>query len=154
MSLGIKDQILKNLAVIREELEEARENLKLAQAKTDRLEREEKALQSAIDIMDGKTSESQTSIGSAVSSWTSIPTPPSGAKYAKFNGETVLLEPGWRVGKNSFGEDVLLPADAPNPEPMQEPIRPAAPPQILPPLGSDEGFSADLPTPIDQMEID
>lgn len=52
-----------------------------------------------------------------------------------FNGVEIELEPGFRVGKNSFGEDVLIPAGMPDLLPMQEPTEVRKPEFSLPAAG-------------------
>lgn len=58
-----------------------------------------------------------------------------------FNGVEIELEPGFRVGKNSFDEDVLIPAGMPNLPPMQEPTEVRKPDFSLPSVGSGDGFT-------------
>lgn len=58
-----------------------------------------------------------------------------------FNGVEIELEPGFRVGKNSFGEDVLIPAGMPTLLPMEEPTEVRKPDFSLPSVGSGDGFT-------------
>lgn len=58
-----------------------------------------------------------------------------------FNGEEIDLEPGWRVQKNSFGEDALIPPGMPNLPPMEEPLSVRAPQFSLPAVGANDSFS-------------
>ena len=50
---------------------------------------------------------------------------PQNGNKAILRGEEVLLEPGYKVGKNSFGEDCLVPLDAADYPTMAEPTKPA-----------------------------
>ena len=147
----LKTQMQEDLTSVTGKLEKARAKAEDANSRVQILERQQVALQSALDIMEGKGPVIQ-QYKPGYPSWTpqtfDIGGPPnitSGEKYVAFNGETILLEPGFRVGKNSFGEDVLLPENMPDPEPLPEPTVPIAPPPILPPIGQDAGFAADLP---------
>jgi len=162
MSL-IRKSLEEQQEMIATELVRAREEASTANERVARLEREHRALSSAIDIMDGKEPEpiAQKFEFPSIppvhvprpSAWTPATPPPDGAKYVEFNGERILLEPGWRVGKNSFGEDVLLPEGAPDPEPMPEPVIPMAPPPLIPMLGSGDSFAPDMPTPGGEEDI-
>lgn len=150
----LKTQMQEDLTSVTGKLEKARAKAEDANSRVQILERQQVALQSALDIMEGKgpvvqqykpfldASEMARTIYRGPDP-TTISQP--GEKYADFNGELIILEPGMRIGKNSFGEDVLLPENMPDPEPLPEPTVPIAPPSILPPIGQDAGFAADLP---------
>lgn len=58
-----------------------------------------------------------------------------------FNGVEIELEPGFRVGKNSFGEDVLIPQGMPDLPPMEEPTSVRKPDFSLPAVGSGDRFA-------------
>ena len=150
----LKTQMQEDLTSVTGKLEKARAKAEDANSRVQILERQQVALQSALDIMEGKgpvvqqykpfldASEMARTIYRGPDP-TTISQP--GEKYTDFNGELIILEPGMRIGKNSFGEDVLLPENMPDPEPLPEPTVPIAPPSILPPIGQDAGFAADLP---------
>ena len=50
---------------------------------------------------------------------------PQNGNEATLNGEKIILEPGQRIGKNSFGEDCILTAEMGDYLPMAEPTKPA-----------------------------
>lgn len=58
-----------------------------------------------------------------------------------FNGVEIELESGFRVGKNSFGEDVLIPQGMPDLPPMEEPTSVRKPDFSLPAVGSGDRFA-------------
>ena len=156
----LKTQLTQDLAVTTRKLDRAREKAESANTRVTELERQQAALQSALDIMEGRSNPSTISLpmGYTLLPYSPAPLlrdepatwqPTAGAEPAgmvDFNRDKILLEKGFRVGKNSFGEDVLLPENMPDPEPMSEPTRPTAPPSILPPIGQDEGFASEMPT--------
>jgi len=62
-------------------------------------------------------------------------------ELVEFNGQMITLEPGYRVAKNSFGEDSLVPIGLPDLPPMEEPTSVRSPEFSLPAVGSKDGFS-------------
>lgn len=140
----MKEQMAADVIQVRLALMEARLRLNAATDKVAELEREELALQAALDVLEGKAH-----IGVAVSKRIDQIHEKLVAKEIEFspecaiiNGEPVVLEQGLRVGKNSFGEDCLLPVEAGDPIQMAEPTKPDNKALILPPVSADESFSA------------
>jgi hypothetical protein len=59
----------------------------------------------------------------------------------KLNGEKIILEPGFKIGKNSFGEDCIVPLDAADYPTMSEPGKPdKKATSILPAVDTGIGF--------------
>lgn len=162
MKEDLKTKMQADFDSVTKKLDRAREKAQVANDRVAELEREQVALESALSILDGKgpvipqykptwpePSVTLEPRHLKVPTWTPTPALPDGAQYVEFNGERIILEPGFRVGKNSFNEDVLLPANMPDPEPMPEPVlsEGTRPPSLLPPLeGVSEGFSSEGPT--------
>ena len=122
---------------------------KLANEEVDRVERETRALQAAIDIMEGKEPVIAPKFEALPITKILVKpglNPEIASQQTIVNGEAVIVEPGFRVGKNSFGEDVLIPDSMPELTPMAEPEIPHIAPPLLPSIGLDEGFAADMPT--------
>jgi hypothetical protein len=67
---------------------------------------------------------------------------PPDSGLATLNGEAIVLEPGMRVGKNSFGEEVIVPIDSVDPPLMAEPAIPSGHANILAPVSDGEKFGA------------
>jgi hypothetical protein len=61
-------------------------------------------------------------------------------KTVTLNGEEIILEPGMRVGHNSYGEEVLLPEGTPDPPLMPEPFVPLKGSISLPPITDADRF--------------
>jgi hypothetical protein len=154
----LKTQMQNELDSVTVKLLKAQDKAAVANRRVQELERQQVALQSALDIMEGKGPVIQQykpfdpAIAITGAKWGPSRTLDFGTatemaqdNYVEFNGDRILLEPGFRVGKNSFGEDVLLPENMPDPEPLPEPTVPIAPPSILPPIGQDAGFASEIP---------
>ena len=136
------------LSLIQRKLERAYKKAALANESVERLEKHQRALQSALDIMDGKEVTITFPNGLPDFNGRKFSTDVTPSPAAKLppntvllNGEPVVLEQGWTVGKTEQGEEVLVPPVLPR----SDQSRPVAPPVILPPIGSDDGFASDLP---------
>ena len=121
---------------------------KLANEELDRVEREIRALQAAIDIMEGK--EPVIAPKFEALPITKILVKPGlypeiASQQTIVNGEAVIVEPGFRVGKNSFGEDVLIPDSMPELTPMAEPEVPDVVPPLLPDFGTEADWDKEIP---------
>jgi len=150
---SFREQTEENLISTTQEIARAQSEADAANERLANLQRQARAMQAALDVMDGKEAPApiifpmQGSDARFVSS--PLPTPPAGAQYAKLNGEDILLEPGTRIGKNSFNEDVIVPIDSVDPPLMQEPaVLETRSANILPPLRSSDTFGSDDPNEI------
>ena len=143
MLQDMKESMASNLIDIRQELNRAQEEADEATKRVDDLERQESALQSALDILEGRTPTATPApkIPQYTTGQHSVIQMPSiqGAKVT-LNGEEIILEPGMRIGKNSYGEDVLMPDGVPDPPLLGEPIVPLRNSVNLPPITSDDKF--------------
>ena len=158
MKESLKSKMETDLHKVTLKLERAREKAETVNAAVQELERQQYALQRAMDVLEGKGPvipqyKPDFDLGgppnifpgqdpplSDVIHTKPVPLPPN---TVLLNGEPVVLEPGWKVGKNDLGEEVLVP-DLPTTA-GGDLSRPVAPPRILPPIGGDEGFASDLP---------
>jgi len=155
----MKEQMTAELVNVRTELDRARVEMVAATARKAELERQELALQSALDILDGKNSSvsfQPSAVGSGtqiaqsmknVSPFSLIPQNESRVETPAFPGahiETVdgidyVIEPGFELGRNSFGEPAILPIGTVMPA-MAEPTKPAPVADLLPLLDTQAGF--------------
>lgn len=142
---------------MKQRLEGLRVELNKAQAEADakniyveELERQQSALQSALDILEGRAPTAAPA-PSVLASALQIPKPgiergaviqmPSlQGKKVTLNGDEIILEPGMRVGHNSYGEEVLLPEGTPDPPLMAEPFVPLKGSVSLPPITDADRF--------------
>ena len=67
---------------------------------------------------------------------------PQNGNEATLNGEKIILEPGFKIGKNSFGEDCIVPLDAADYPKMDEPTKPI----------SIHAYSVDLPSSTETLD--
>jgi len=139
---------------MKQRLEGLRVELNKAQAEADakniyveELERQQSALQSALDILEGRApvntpaptiTDANPRVGAKVIQMFQTPSLP--GKKVTLNGEEIILEPGMRVGKNSYGEEVLLPEGTPDPPLMDEPFVPLKGSVSLPPVTDADKF--------------
>ena len=171
------DSMSEELGNVQFKLSAAREKAATANALVTALEREERALQSAIDILAGNepkpapepTLDRETIIRALGTLAPSVAAQhalsaeaseqggagplglkpkaeirfdlPEGWTRGALNGEEILLEPGMVVGKNSFGEEVIVPRGTTF-APMEEPVKPASIAPLLPPIADEEGFDS------------
>jgi hypothetical protein len=107
--------------------------------------KERDSLQAALDALEGRTPPPPIIVPSVFSQAQSLetqvatsPTPhprdkdwkpgkPIPGQVVQIDGEDVILEPGMKVVKNSFGEDCIVPEDTPQFVPMEEPVAPVNP---------------------------
>jgi hypothetical protein len=157
------DNMKEEAVEVAAKLVSAREKAAMANALVETLERENRALNSAINILSG--TEPQTpapasleTIKAALASLGNTDDikakalvnvkpqhdivfhAPEGWTKGVLNGEEILLEPGMCVTKNSFGEDVIAKAGTVF-APMSEPVVPDSH-TLLPPIDDVEGFGS------------
>jgi hypothetical protein len=155
---SFREQTQENLNFTRSEIDAAQGEADKANQRLADLQRDARAMQAALDVMDGKEPQPAPAPQApaimfplqgqdARSVFVPFPTLPTGLQYATLNGEAVLLEPGMRIGKNSFGEEVLVPADSVDPPLMAEPLKPEnhVVASILPPLKTSDTFGSQDP---------
>lgn len=148
-----KMDLINDLDEIRKRLGSARYDMQQSVAAVSELEREEMALQSALDILGEKTIFRQKAEG-MVKPTGKAPTGPWSADLGRgtetrtevVDGIEYVIEPGYELSKNSFGEISILPVGT-KATPMAEPTKPDNKALILPPVSVDESFSA----PEDQL---
>jgi hypothetical protein len=132
------------LVEIRQELNRAQEEADQANLRVAELETQERALQAALDMLEGKAPVPV--IPPYVPNFApATPLRPKiapGSGLAMLNGDAVILEPGMRLGKNSFGEQVIVPIDSVDPPLMAEPSAPMASTNILAPIADGDKFGA------------
>jgi hypothetical protein len=143
MLQDMKESMASNLIDIRQELNRAQEEADEATKRVEDLERQESALQSALDILEGRTPTAAPA--PKIPQYTTgqhsvIQMPSIQGEKVTLNGEEIILEPGMRIGKNSYGEDVLMPDGVPDPPLLGEPIVPLRNSVNLPPITSDDKF--------------
>ena len=147
MKESLKSKMETDLHKITLKLERAREKAETVNAAVQELERQQYALQSALDVLEFRgpvVPQDNPDFGPggppnilpAIAPAAKLP-----PNTVLLNGEPVVLEQGWTVGKTEQGEEVLVPPVLPR----SDQSRPVAPPVILPPIGSDDGFASDLP---------
>jgi hypothetical protein len=141
-SKKLKDSMEKDLITITKLCDEAYAEFEDARANYEDLCQQKLAIRSALDVLGGKVPTSVSLVTSSTSPDKTMrwePGPPGASQLGsaiQINGETVILEPGFKVSKNSLGEDCIVPDDF-NPPPMSEPIRPSTPALTLPPIAGD-----------------
>ena len=133
-----------NLVEIRQELNRAQADADQANLRVEELAKQERALQAALDILEGKQPSAPVAQPLRISPVGQLfrPTMPPDSRLATLNGEAIVLEPGMRVGKNSFGEEVIVPIDSVDPPLMAEPAIPSGHANILAPVSDGEKFGA------------
>lgn len=146
----MKETIEADLAQIRKVLSESRGVAKEAAVRVTNLERQESAWQAALSVLSGQESYPEIGAGHfgkslAPTIWAKSeqPAPPAERK-TMLNGEEIVLEPGFKIGKNSLGEDCIVPEGF-EPLPMAEPTKPLMVGML--PISAGEGFEA----PEDQL---
>ena len=146
MLQDMKESMASNLIDIRQELNRAQEEADEATKRVEDLERQESALQSALDILEGRTPTAAPVStfkpgkvgGTQMAEVIQMPSLP--GQKVTLNGEEIILEPGMRIGKNSYGEDVLMPEGVPDPPLLGEPIVPLRNSVNLPPITDADKF--------------
>jgi hypothetical protein len=149
MTAGMKD----TLSALQLFLQEARVEMVRTTAKVAELERQEMALQSALDILEGKSVFRQMAEGT-IKPTGKFPAGPRSADLGRgtesrietVEGIEYVIEPGFELSKNSFGEISILPVGT-KMEPMAEPTKPVNVALVLPPVSAGEGFGS----PEDQL---
>jgi hypothetical protein len=159
---SFREQTEENLNFTRTEIERAQGEADTANERLADLQRQARAMQAALDVMDGiepATTPSGVVIPPVARTVLfplqgadarmvppPMPVAPTGLQYAKLNGIDILLEPGMRVGKNAFGEDVIVPTNSIDPPLMAEPVKPESTlAAILPPIGKSDTFGSQDP---------
>lgn len=144
MLSDMKQEMIERIEKLRLEVNRAQEEADIANRRVEDLERQHVALQSALEVLSGTGKVIQPYAGPSPAQAQVLPfkpvAPPLPGKEAMLNGEKIILEPGWRVGKNSYGEDVLLPEGTPDPLPMAEPMVPLRSAINLPPITDADKF--------------
>ena len=133
MALDLKAQMTEDLKRVQEKLATAREKYIAAKAKMEELGKQEHALQTALEIMTGEPRDTiYTPVPEPYAS-RSIATRDVGrevrehgqAKIEVVDGVEYVIEPGYELTKNSFGEISILPIGA-QVTPMAEPTKPVS----------------------------
>lgn len=75
-----------------------------------------KRFRTALDALDGYGAPADWEKG--ITTFAASSSLPEGAKVALLNGEAVILEPGYEIGRNSFGEECIVPVG------YQAPVQP------------------------------
>lgn len=159
-----KEQMQADLDAVNYELDRARGEAETANKRVSDYEREQQALQAAIDILNGtgpvipqyvppfnvgvKDQLERVLAGGIgnreavkVDEQAEVPSVPGAVKLGD---EWVVLEPGMKIGKNIYGEDVIVPEGTPDPKafapPPTKPVNHAIP---MLPTFSGESFSSD-----------
>jgi hypothetical protein len=142
----MKEQMTAELVSVRTELDRARVEMVAATARTAELERQELALQSALDILDGKNSSvtfQPSVVGSGIPGdmYTKnvSPIPQNGPRNEVVDGVEYEIPEGFEIGRNSFGEISIVPVGTVMPA-MAEPTKPAPVADLLPLLDTQAGF--------------
>ena len=154
---SFREQTEENLKTVLAEIERAQYNAGLANAYLADLQREARAMQAALDVMDGKELQAPVPLNPSImfplqgadakvmttGQWapTTAPAPPTAP--VMLNGFPIILESGMRVGKNAFGEDVIVPENSIDPPLMAEPTKPGPTSSILPPINANDTFGTD-----------
>ena len=126
MALDLKAQMTEDLKRVQEKLVTARVKHLAATTKMEDLERQEEALHSALGILGGVRPRPAIIVkpGKMEAAYQYVPDQNPQGNEATLNGEKIILEPGFKVGKNSFGEDCIVPLDAADYPTMAEPTKP------------------------------
>jgi len=165
-----KTRMEQDLAEVSEEVLRAQGEADVANARLSRLQKEQRGLQAALDIMDGKetpapepTVPRETILAALQALGGSHPVTgaddikakplvnvkpqhdivfnaPEGWTKGILNGEEILLEPGMAVMRNSFGEEVIAKRGTVF-LPMSEPVVPEGN-SLLPPIDGIEDFDS------------
>ena len=123
MALDLKAQMTEDLKRVQEKLATARVKHLTATVKMEDLERQEEALHSALGILGGVRPRPAIIVkpGKMEAAYQYAPPP---LEMVTLNGEPVVLEPGYKIGRNSFGEECIVPMDAADYPTMAEPTKP------------------------------
>ena len=128
MALDLKAQMTEDLKRVQEKLATAQDRAATVNARVAELLQQRRALLSAIDILDGKSNSLPETVGERYTGphgkLLPLKSVPQNGNEATLNGEKIILEPGFKVGKNSFGEDCIVPLDAADYPTMAEPTKP------------------------------
>jgi hypothetical protein len=130
----MKTELAQEIQTITDNLQTITDDLRDLNEQQKRLSAEKVRLQHALDALEGKTMPTAAAILAErlPSAASFVPLPdaigneisvslPEG-NLVTINGEQVILEQGFKVAKNSFGEDCIVPESF-NPAPMVEPTK-------------------------------
>ena len=134
MTLDLKSKLEEDLEVVTNKLIRAIDKADAANAIVSKLTQEQFALQSALDIMNGKPAPSQTlTLGHKEAR--ALPWEPISAPAQVVDG--IIVEPGFKIGKDEQGNSTLIPVG------LNEPSNDVPPPPL--PTMVIEDFAPDLP---------
>ena len=129
MVLDLKAQMTEDLKRVHEKLATAQDRAATVNARVADLLQQRRALLSALDILEGRPAPMLPEMDGEIYTGPRgkplrLNGVPQNGNEATLNGEKIILEPGFKVGKNSFGEDCIVPIDAADYPTMAEPTKP------------------------------
>lgn len=133
----------------------AQNELLVAQEAVQKLDREIRAMKSALTIMEGPAPAGVFSSPLPRSTQTADKIEPAAPGklpdgYVMVNGEPMLLEPGMKIVKNGLGEDCMVPVDTPEDALLKtEPEKPI----IFPSLAPADTTPSNHPDFVDPREL-
>ena len=123
---SLTDQLKIQIEKLTVKLADSRESLTYWEITVDEQQTELWRLQNALAALEGKTETKFPELmAPQVAPMTYRMAAPPPSEMVTLNGEKIILEPGYKVGKNSFGEDCIVPLDAADYPTMAEPTKPA-----------------------------
>lgn len=147
----IQENMQKEIAALTEKLGEYREFLKHWQHKVVETEQKLAKLSSASAALEGAPVLQSENIitGPPQSAWQLTTRPPNGT-IGMVNGDLIVLEPGFKIGKNSLGEDCIVPVGFEFPK-MAEPLKPGPAATSIPDLPEASNSNNDFDKPEDLL---